>query len=103
MEESNKNESNPNVESRFEKRLLRCPVSKCNKPLAERKGNEIYLLKYQDGKPFKIKLEIQHYAGGHFKLSCDCGGGHIFASFGDFTQKFDVVATMQNLPVEKLG
>jgi len=61
-----------NKKNKFERNLFRCP--KCNKPIAEIRGNTIYLIKYIEGKPNSVKVEVSHDAGGRFKVSCDCGG-----------------------------
>jgi hypothetical protein len=61
-----------NKKNKFARNLFRCP--KCNKPIAEIRGNEIYLIKYSKGKPIYVKIEVDHDAGGRFKVSCDCGG-----------------------------
>jgi len=61
-----------NKKNKFARNLFRCP--KCNKPIAEIRGNEIYLIKYNKGKPMYVKVEVDHDAGGRFKVSCDCGG-----------------------------
>lgn len=58
--------------NKFARKLIRCP--RCNKPLAEKRGNQIYLMKYNKGKPMYVKLEVNHDAGGRFEISCDCGG-----------------------------
>ncbi|HCX38866.1 MAG TPA: hypothetical protein DHS36_01205 [Candidatus Veblenbacteria bacterium] len=59
--------------------LVSCPM--CNKPLAKRKGDIVKYLKMQDGKAVVVTTETKHYSGnGHYKISCECGGGHIFAT-----------------------
>ena len=61
-----------NEKNKFARHLVRCP--KCNKPIAEIRGNEIYVEKFIKGKPTYVKTEINHDAGGRFKITCDCGG-----------------------------
>lgn len=63
---------NLNQKNKFTRNLFRCP--KCNKPIAEIRGNAIYLIKYSKGEPMRVKVEVNHDAGGRFKVSCDCGG-----------------------------
>lgn len=71
----------PNVESRFKRTLIRCPV--CDKPIGERKGNQWWFLKYGEGKTGKIPMTInQNTPGGSYKVKCwdkKCNGGNIFA------------------------
>lgn len=71
----------PNVESRFKKRLIRCPV--CNKPIGERKGNQWWFLKYGEGKIGKIPFTMnQKTPSGSYTVNCwdkNCKGGHVFA------------------------
>lgn len=63
---------NPNKKNKPARNLFRCP--KCNKPLAEKRGNQIYLMKYSKGKPMYVKVKVDHDAGGRLEISCDCGG-----------------------------
>ena len=63
-----------------ENNLIRCP--KCGTPLAEVQGNNVEFLKHQGGKTVRVKVRVQHDAGGRFDIDCDnCGAGGGF-SFG---------------------
>ncbi len=69
---------NQNIETKSERQLIRC--SKCKRPLAEIKGNKIYVERYVKGKPADVKLKVEHDAGGQFKIICKgCGEAHFFA------------------------
>jgi len=58
--------------NKFARKLLHCP--KCNRVLAEIRGNQIYLMKYIKGEPHPVKVEVEHDAGGKFRIECECGG-----------------------------
>lgn len=71
--------------------LVLCPM--CKKPLAKRDGNTLTYLRRQKGETDKVKMEIAHYSGnGHYKISCECGGGCIFASIHEGMTLSDSVA-----------
>jgi len=61
-----------NKKNKFERNLFRC--SRCGRTIAEIRGNEIYIRTYNKGKPICTKIEVNHDAGGQFKVDCDCGG-----------------------------
>lgn len=54
------------------KRRIFCP--KCGKPIAEVAGKSIYFLERSGGKTAKIKMTVEHKAGGKSTITCDCGG-----------------------------
>jgi hypothetical protein len=61
-----------------ERKLIRCV--KCGNPIATVNGSEITLIKNNKGKPMRIKVAVQHDAGGRFDISCECGGGFSFST-----------------------
>ena len=86
-------ESNPYIDSRFEKMKIPCPM--CGEIMGKRKGNEVWILKRQRGKVEEIKIDISHYDGnGHFRMECPCGGGHVFVTIEEKLNLTEHMATV---------
>ena len=58
--------------------VIPCPV--CQKPMGERHGNTMWILRPSKGDKVKIEINVTHYGNGDFKMTCPCGGASIFSA-----------------------
>ncbi|MDD2758143.1 MAG: hypothetical protein PHD72_02065 [Patescibacteria group bacterium] len=61
-----------------ERKIVRCP--KCTRPVAEVRGNKVYILRGNAGKPMTVGISIKHDAGGRFDLDCESCGAFAFST-----------------------
>lgn len=85
---------------KFKREIHQCP--KCNRNIAERRGNQLYFLHYSDGKRDQVKVEVNHDAGGRVEVECPCGGKLIITQ-KTLSMEYAIKKKVEKRPRKKKG